>query len=120
MVILISPIIEKRIGGLVEVLKRQQIGGLKNFTLVCGYSSLSEYLNEVKKRGGVVIVMTKDEKDIEALKHSGFLILDEDPGDETALQEFDFGETRAIIVASEDDGNNLLIATSFFQLQDQE
>lgn len=121
MVILISPIIQKRIGGLVEVLQRQQIRGLKNFTLVCGYSGyLSEYLNEVKKRGGIVLIMTKDQKDIEKFKHSGFLILDENPGDESALQEFDFTETRAIIIASEDDGNNLLIAASFYQLKDQE
>ncbi len=121
MVILISPIIQKRIGGLVEVLQRQQIRGLKNFTLVCGYSAyLSEYLNEVKKRGGIVLVMTKDQEDIEKFKHSDFLILNENPGDESALQEFDFTETRAIIIASEDDGNNLLIAASFYQLKDQE
>ncbi len=121
MVILISPIIERRIGGLVEVLKKQQLKGLKNYTLVCGFSGyISEYLKDVKGKGGVVIIMTRDQKIIEPVKETGFLILEENPADENSLKDFNFSDARTILVASEDDGQNLMIAASFFQMNDQE
>lgn len=121
MVILISPIIERRIGGLVEVLKKQQLKGLKNYTLVCGFSGyISEYLKDVKAKGGVVIIMTRDQRIIDPVKESGFLILEENPADENSLKDFNFSDAKSILVASEDDGQNLMIAASFFQLSDQE
>lgn len=121
MVILISPIIERRIGGLVEVLKKQQLKGLKNYILVCGFSKyISEYLKNVKANGGVVIIMTRDQRAIEPVKEGGFLVLEENPADENSLKDFNFSDARSILVASEDDGQNLMIAASFFQLSDQE
>ncbi|WP_393970840.1 NAD-binding protein [Oxyplasma meridianum] len=121
MVILISPILERRIGGLVEVLKKQQLRGLKDYILVCGFSSyISEYLKNVKAKGGVVIIMTRDQKIIEPVKEEGFLVLEENPADENSLKEFNFSDAKSILVASDDDGQNLMIAASFFQLSDQD
>ncbi|MGC8506251.1 MAG: ion channel [Thermoplasmata archaeon] len=121
MVILVSPMIERRIGGIVDVLKRHQLETIKNYTLVCGYSSyLLKYLDELRAAGEIIVVMGKEGGQSEALKNSGYLMLDESPEDESVLKTFDFNNVNRIFIASPDDSYNLIVAASFYQLENQD
>ncbi|MFG1520062.1 MAG: ion channel [Thermoplasmataceae archaeon] len=121
MVILISPMIERRIGGIVDVLKRHQLETIKNYTLVCGYSNyLLKYLDELKAEGEIVVIMGKQIAQSDDLKDSGFLMLDEDPENESILGTFDFNNVNRIFIASPDDSYNLIVAASFYQLENQD
>ena len=121
MVILVSPMIERRIGGIVDVLKRHQLETIKNYTLVCGYSSyLLKYMDELKSAGEIIVVMGRQGGQPDALKNSGYLMLDESPEDESVLKTFDFNNVNRIFIASPDDSYNLIVAASFYQLENQD
>jgi len=121
MVILVTPLIERRIGGIVNVMKRRQIEGLKDYTLVCGYSeTLMKYLTRLKENGELVVFMEKDKNLSERLIDSGFIVIDERPDSEEALLEFNFSLAKQIIIGSMDDGQNILVAAALHQVPGQE
>ncbi len=121
MVILVTPLIERRIGGIVNVMKRRQIQGLKDYTLVCGYSeTLMKYLTKLKENGELVVFMEADKILSERLIDSGFIVIDERPDSEEALLEFNFSVAKQIIIGARDDGQNILVAAALHQVPGQE
>jgi voltage-gated potassium channel Kch len=121
MVILVTPLIERRIGGIVNVMKRHQIQSLKDYTLVCGYSeTLMNYLTDLKGKGELVVFMEEDKIQSEKLINSGFVVIDERPDSQEALLEFNFAVARRVVIGSRDDGHNILVAAALYQVPAQE
>ena len=119
MTILITPIIERRIGGIVTRMEKRQLESLEDYTLILGYSEyLHKYLASLLERGEVVVVVEEDSRTSEKLKEEGYIVLNQKADDENLLRSFNLNKARRIIISSNDDGYNLLISSSIRQIED--
>ena len=119
MTILITPIIERRIGGIVTRMEKRQLESLEDYSLILGYSEhLHRYISSLMENGEVVVVVENDRTISEKLKEEGFIVLNQKADDEQLLRSFNVNKARRIIIASDDDGYNLLISSSIRQLED--
>jgi voltage-gated potassium channel Kch len=117
MSILIAPIIERRLGGVVNRMEKRQLESLSDYILVLGYSSfVHEYLNRMKDAGKSVIIIEKSESEAGKLKAEGFTVLNQAADDEEILGSFNLANSSHVFVASGDDGYNLLIVATLGQV----
>ncbi|MGC8515969.1 MAG: NAD-binding protein [Thermoplasmata archaeon] len=117
MSILIAPIIERRLGGVVNRMEKRQLESLRDYILVLGYSSfVHEYLNRMKSAGKSVIIIEKSETEANKLKAEGFTVLNQAADDEEVLSSFSLANSSHVFVASGDDGYNLLIVATLGQV----
>jgi voltage-gated potassium channel len=117
MSILIAPIIERRLGGVVNMMENRQFESLSDYILVLGYSPLMhEYLNKKKNAGRSVIIIEKSEADALKLKTEGFTVLNRAADDVEVLGLFKLANASHVFVASGDDGYNLLIVATLGQI----
>jgi len=121
MAIIITPIIERRIGGIVMRIGERQLKSLKNYILVLGYSDFVHgYITKVKNDGLVTVVVLRDQQIAERLKTEGFVVLNQSADDETTLNSFRLENAQRILISSDDDGYNLLIVAALNQIPQQE
>lgn len=120
MTILITPIIERRIGGIVNRMEKHQLESLENYTLCLGYSEyILGYLKALESKGDVVVVVEKDEKIAERLKSDDFIVLNQSADDESLLLSFNLEKSKQILISSPDDGYNLLICSALNQVENE-
>ena len=117
MSILIAPIIERRLGGVVNRMEKRQLESLRDYILVLGYSSfIHGYLNKMKSTGKSVIIIEKSETVANKLKADGFTVLNQAADDEEVVGSFNLANSSHVFVASGDDGYNLLISATLGQV----
>jgi|YelNatPaOPRAMG01_1025707.scaffolds.fasta_scaffold01728_16 voltage-gated potassium channel len=117
MSILIAPIIERRLGGVVNMMEKRQLESLSDYILVLGYSSfIHEYLVKKKNAGKSVVIIEKSENEASKLKAEGFIVLNEAADDEEVLGSFKLTNASHVFIASGDDGYNLLIVATLGQV----
>ncbi len=110
---IISPMIEKRIGGIVNIMTKHQMETLDGYVLVLGYSGLiSLYIDQMKENGTTVVIVDDESNSIEALRDRGFNVINRKADDEDILFSFNLQRARQIIVSSGNDGYNLMILSS--------
>ncbi|CAC12553.1 probable potassium channel protein related protein [Thermoplasma acidophilum] len=110
---LILPSVERRLGGLVNRMEKRELKTLKDYVLVCGFSNLlQEYLSKMKATGTVVVVIERDEAKARSLRDEGYIVFDHNADDIDLLSSFDFSSAREIIIGSDDDAYNLIIAAA--------
>ncbi len=110
---LILPSVERRLGGLVNRMEKRELKTLKDYVLVCGFSNLlQEYLLKIKAAGTVVVVIERDEAKAKSLRDEGYIVFDHNADDIDLLSSFDFSAAREIIIGSDDDAYNLIIAAA--------
>lgn len=120
MSILIAPIIERRVGGVVNRMEKRQLESLSDYILVLGYSSfIHEYLIRKKNEGKPIIIIEKNESDASKLRSEGFTVLNQNADDEDVLGSFNLSNASRVLVASADDGYNLLIVAALGQVAPQ-
>jgi voltage-gated potassium channel Kch len=86
-----------------------RIRKLKNGILVCGFNSLSEDLCQILRAKGMpFIVIEKNESRAEAADLLNYNTIRGDFGDDAVLREAAISQARGVIMASEDDFENLL------------
>ncbi len=121
MAIIITPIIERRIGGIVMRMGERQLKSLKNYVLVLGYSDFVHgYLTKMKTGGQVVVIVIRDENEAERLKGEGFIVMNQNADDENLLNSFKLQGASRILISSNDDGYNLLIVAALNQVPAQD
>ncbi|WP_297027211.1 NAD-binding protein [Thermoplasma sp.] len=110
---LILPSVERRLGGLVNRMEKRELRTLADYVLVCGYSDLlQEYLTRMKRSGTVVVVIERDESKAKSLRDDGYIVFDHNADDIELLSSFDFSAAKEIIIGSNDDAYNLIIAAA--------
>ncbi|WP_075057319.1 hypothetical protein [Thermogymnomonas acidicola] len=71
--LLITPVIEKRIGGVTMTMERLGVRSLRDYTLICGYSPLVQAFISAQRSRGKNVVVIDDEVGQEALASLGVL-----------------------------------------------
>ena len=121
MAIIITPIIERRIGGIVIRMGERQLKSLKSYVLVLGYSDFVHgYVTNIKNSGKVVVIVIRDQQQADKLRADGFIVLNQNADEEDLLNSFNLENSSRILVASNDDGYNLLIVAAINQIKNQE
>ncbi|HLH86525.1 MAG TPA: NAD-binding protein [Thermoplasmataceae archaeon] len=115
--LLITPIIEKRIGGVTTAMEKMGIQSLRNYILVCGYSPIiAKYLLAAKESGQTVAVVENNEANFQNISDSGYLLVKGDPDDEEILSLFQLEQSKMVIIGASEDSRNLLISAALSQL----
>ncbi len=110
---LISPMIEKRIGGIVNIMTKHQMETLDGYVLILGYSSfISLYIDQMKENGTTVVIVDDESGNVEALRDRGFSVINRKADDEDILLSFNLQKAKQIIVSSGNDGYNMMILSS--------
>ena len=121
MAILITPIIERRIGGVATRMEKRQMMSLDSYILVLGYSDLIiNFLTSKRNDGKVIVVLDNRITDDSYLNDTGFIVLRQNADDETTISSFNLLKASLIIIGSPDDGYNLLIAAALGQQKNQD
>ncbi|MEM0157801.1 MAG: NAD-binding protein, partial [Thermoplasmataceae archaeon] len=116
MTILITPIIQRRLGGVVMRMERHQLENLQNYILVLGYSEfIHTYVSDLQKQGKTCVIVERSQEESEKLRNEGFLVINQSADDETLINSFKLINCDRILVASGDDGYNILIAATINQ-----
>ncbi|GGM70384.1 hypothetical protein GCM10007108_05590 [Thermogymnomonas acidicola] len=118
--LLITPVIEKRIGGVTMTMERLGVRSLRDYTLICGYSPLVQAFISAQRSRGKNVVVIDDEVGQEALASLGVLTVKGEPDDEKALSVFQLGNSECIVVGTSDDSRNMLICAALSQVVDGE
>ncbi|BAB59238.1 potassium channel protein [Thermoplasma volcanium GSS1] len=117
MTALITPTIERRVGGLVNRMEKRELMKLKDFVLVCGYSPLlSSYLLMLKQMGKVIVIVEKDPAIAAKLRDDGYIVLNQEADDQNLLSSFTMDDAYKIIIGPEDDAYSLIIAATLRQV----
>ncbi|QRF75667.1 Calcium-gated potassium channel MthK [Thermoplasmatales archaeon] len=116
MTILITPIIQRRLGGVVTRMEKHQLDSLKNYTLVLGYSEfVHAYVSDLQKKGKTCVIVERSQQESEKLRGEGFMVINQNADDEDLIASFNLSNCERILVASNDDGYNILIAATINQ-----
>jgi voltage-gated potassium channel len=116
MTILITPIIQRRLGGVVTRMEKRQLENLQNYTLVLGYSEfVHAYVSDLQKQGKTCVIVESSQQEGEKLRSEGFLVINQNADDEALINSFRLSNCEKILVASNDDGYNILIAATIKQ-----
>jgi len=116
MTILITPIIQRRLGGVVTRMEKHQLENLQDYTLVLGYSEfVHAYVSDLQKQGKTCVIVERSQQESEKLRNEGFLVINQNADDEGLINSFRLSNCQRILVASNDDGYNILIAATINQ-----
>ncbi len=114
--LLLTPVIEKRIGGVSLTMEKMGMKSLRNYILICGYSPIVySYMKSIRDKGKTVAVIENDESTFKTLTEAGFLLIKGDPDDEKLLELFQLSFSDGIVVGTSSDSRNLLICAAISQ-----
>ena len=104
---LLAPAVEARISAALGRMTDEQLALLEDHVIVLGYGDLTEsILNELD--GTDVVVVTRDTDRAAALTGRGYHTLTGDPTDESVLDRVGIDDALAIVMATDDDGDDAL------------
>ncbi len=105
---LITPAIEARLSKALGRMTRLQLEALEDHVVVLGYSDTTEpILTELQKKTDFV-VLTDSADTASRLRERGYMVVNADPSDETALEQARVGRARAVVAATNDDAEDAL------------
>ncbi|MEM0159061.1 MAG: NAD-binding protein, partial [Thermoplasmataceae archaeon] len=97
-------------------MERHQLESLENYTLVLGYSEfVYTYISNLQRQGKICVIVERSQQESEALRKEGFIVIDQNADDEALIKSFNLSRCERILIASEDDGYNILIAATLSQ-----
>ena len=106
---LMGPAIEKRLRGVLSIMKTLQ--HVRDHVIVCGYSNVSESAVEELQRKGVPYVILDDRADLVAhLQSKGHDVICGDPTHKKVLEQASIDGAVGLIAAFDSDSVNILIA----------
>lgn len=115
--ILLAPIFQQRVSEVINIMEHFESKNFRDHILVCGYSTiLSDFLEELKEKENLFVVIEKNGENATRLKNKGYIVINDNADNENLLKTLNLQETRKIVIASDDDGYNLLIAITIKQL----
>jgi voltage-gated potassium channel len=96
-----------------EKKRRKMIDDLRNHIIVCGYGRVGRRAGEELREAGVpYVVLDFSEEALEHAREDDVLFVDGSGSEDDDLVKAGLDRARGIIVASDDDGDNLYIALS--------
>jgi len=96
-----------------EKKRRKMIDDLRNHIIVCGYGRVGRRAGEELREAGVpYVVLDFSEEALEHAREDDVLFVDGSGSEDEDLVKAGLDRARGIIVASDDDGDNLYIALS--------
>lgn len=115
--ILLAPIFQQRVSEVINIMEHFETKNFKNHILVCGYSPIiSDFLETLKEQDKLLVIIEKDTEHATMLKNKGFIVINDHADNDILLKTLNLEYTQKILIASDDDGYNLLIAITIKQL----
>ncbi|GGL51573.1 NAD-binding protein [Halocalculus aciditolerans] len=115
---LIGPAIEARFAAALGRMTQSQLESLDNHVIVAGYGDLTEpILEELRADGVAFLVVTPDQSLGDTLSNRGMNVLVADPSDEEAFDRGGLDRARAVVAATNDDGEDALAILTARQLR---
>ena len=113
---LLGPAIEKRMKGVMSIMKRFQ--HISNHVIVCGYTNVSESaVDELQARGTPYVIIDDREDLAMHLRSKGHDVILGDPTRKEVLEQAELRHARALIAAFDSDSVNVLVAITAGKLR---
>jgi len=115
--ILLAPIFQQRVSEVINIMERFESKNFKDHILICGYSPIiSDFLDTLKDQEKLFVVIEKNAENATMLKNKGYVVINDHADNEKLLKTLNLENSQKILIASDDDGYNLLIAITIKQL----
>ncbi|NHN47019.1 potassium channel protein [Halostella sp. JP-L12] len=115
---LLGPAIEARLTKALGKMTESQLELLENHVLVLGYGELTEpLLSELDDSVVEYVVIAPRSERTQALRDRGVHVINEDPSDEESLERAQLADARAVIAATNSDGDDALSVLTARQLR---
>lgn len=105
---LLGPAIEARFAAALGRMSDSQLELLEDHVIVLGYGELTEPLLTALSGRSEFVVVTRNQSNVPEFDERDINVLVADPSDETTLQRAGIDRARAIVVATDDDGEDAL------------
>ncbi|WP_336036314.1 NAD-binding protein [Halobacterium yunchengense] len=106
---LLGPAIEARFASALGRMTQSQLESLDDHVVVAGYGDLTEpILTELRASGRQFLVVASADTDVADLRERDVDVLVGDPGDEATLRRAGVDRARAVVAATNDDGEDAL------------
>ncbi|MFB6269330.1 MAG: NAD-binding protein, partial [Halobacterium sp.] len=107
---LLGPALEARFASALGRMTQSDLESLDGHVVVAGYGDLTEpILTELAASNRQFIVLTSDGKDVPGLRERDLNVLAADPADDEALKRAGVDRARAVVAATNDDGEDALV-----------
>ncbi|MFC3477314.1 NAD-binding protein [Halobacterium litoreum] len=106
---LLGPALEARFASALGRMTQSQLESLDGHVVVAGYGDLTEpILEELRAAGRELVVLTDDDEAASRLRERDVNVLVADPSDEASLERVNVDRARAVVAATNDDGQDAL------------
>ena len=113
---LLGPFIEKRLKGVLRIMKRFQ---KTNHVIICGYSNVSESaIDELRARGAPYVIVDDRQDLVLHLAGKGHDVIAGDPTKQETLNQANLQAAVSLLAAFDADSVNLLIAVTAKNIRD--
>ncbi|QRY24195.1 NAD-binding protein [Halobacterium sp. BOL4-2] len=107
---LIGPALEARLANVLGRMTQRDLDALNDHVVVAGYGDLTEpILTELDRGPGEYVVVTSDDRSVTALRERDLHVLVAEPADDEALTRAGVDRARAVVAATNDDGEDALV-----------
>ena len=107
---LLGPALEARFASALGRMTQSDLESLDGHVVVAGYGDLTEpILTELAASGRQFLVVTNDDASVSALRERDVDVLVADPADDEALERAGVDRARAVVTATNDDGEDALV-----------
>jgi voltage-gated potassium channel len=107
---LLGPALEARFASALGRMTQSDLESLDGHVVVAGYGDLTEpILTELAARNREFVVLTNDDRDVPMLRGRNLNVLVADPADDDSLQRAGVDRARAVVTATNDDGEDALV-----------
>ncbi|MGB9964847.1 NAD-binding protein [Halobacterium hubeiense] len=106
---LLGPALEARFASALGRMTQSDLESLDGHVVVAGYGDLTEpILTELAASDRQLVVLTDEDKHVSRLRERDVNVLVADPGDEASLRRAGVDRARAVVAATNDDGEDAL------------
>lgn len=107
---LLGPALEARFANALGRMTQSDLESLDGHVVVAGYGDLTEpILTELAASNRQFLVLTSDEQDVSRLRERDVNVLVADPSDDEFLERAGVDRARAVVAATNDDGEDALV-----------
>jgi voltage-gated potassium channel Kch len=115
--ILVAPIFQKRVSEVINIMEHFETKNFKNHIVVCGYSAIIlDFLENLKDHDKLLMIIEKNIENATMLRNKGFIVINDNADNDRLLKTLNLEFAQKILIASDNDGYNLLIAITIKQL----
>jgi len=107
---LLGPALEARFASALGRMTQSDLESLDGHVVVAGYGDLTEpILTELERTSRQFLVVTSDDRSVSRLRERDVDVLVADPADDQALRRAGVDRARAVVTATNDDGEDALV-----------